>query len=369
MGRRRIFDVVEYPSEMRNEIVRRMPESGSGDFRIGSQVIVRESQNAVFFRDGKALDTFGPGRHTITTANIPYIIEAVSKTLFSDKTPFPAEVYFVSMRDFADQKWGTPQPILIKNPGVGLGITLLQAFGVYSFAITNAQQFVNQIVGQQGAYTTADIQGRLRAMLLSKLQDMLGELGTKQNKNVLDIIGLTEEIGAGVRAKVQDDFKAIGVTLKAFYIESLKPSSKSAEELRAMGLLDTQTYMQLQAADAMREAAQNEGGGAGLTSGIGAGIGIGNIMNQAFGGGAVQAAPAQPQAAVASGAAAGATVGAVSDVSAAVPDVMTPAQAASYLQIGESDVMSMIESGDLKAKKLGSVYRISKAVIDEFLAS
>ncbi len=370
MARRRIFDVIEYPSEMRNEIVRRVPESGSGDFRIGSQLIVRESQNAVFFRDGKALDTFDAGRHTLTTANIPIIIETVSKTLFNDKTPFPAEVYFVSMRDFADQKWGTPQPILVKNPGVGLGITLLQAFGVYSFAITNAQQFVNQIVGQQGAYTTADIQGRLRAMLLSKLQDMLGELGTKQGKNVLDVIGLTEEIGAGIRAKVQDDFKAIGITLKAFYIESLKPSNKSAEELRAMGLLDTQTYMQLQAADAMREAASNQSGGAGLTSGIGAGIGIGNIMNQAFGGAVPPAAPAPaaPAAPAAAPVAGGAVVGAVSAASAA-PDVMTPAQAASYLQVAESDVMAMIESGDLKAKKLGSVYRISKNVIDDFLAS
>ncbi|HEY4667728.1 MAG TPA: SPFH domain-containing protein, partial [Anaerolineales bacterium] len=124
----RIFDVVEYPDEMKDEFVHRLPESGAGDFRIGSQVIVREAQSAVFFRDGKALDTFGPGRHTITTANIPLVIDLIGKA-FDGKNPFPAEVYFVSTREFANQKWGTPQPILVRNPGVGLGIALLQGFG------------------------------------------------------------------------------------------------------------------------------------------------------------------------------------------------------------------------------------------------
>ena len=106
----RIFDVIEYPNEMRNEIVHRFPESGPGDFRIGSQVIVRESQVAVFFRDGNALDTFGPGRHTITTLNIPLLIEKIGKAVFSDRTPFPAEVYFVSMREFAWLLYTSPSP-------------------------------------------------------------------------------------------------------------------------------------------------------------------------------------------------------------------------------------------------------------------
>jgi excisionase family DNA binding protein len=347
----RILDVIEYPNEMRNEIVRRIPDSGSGDFRIGSQVIVRESQRAVFFRDGKALDTFEPGRHTITTANLPILADFIGRHIFNSGNPFPAEVYFVSMRDFADEKWGTAQPILVKNAGVGLGISLLQGYGSFSFAINNAQQFVNQIVGQQGAYSTNDIEGRFRAMLLSKLQDVLGELGTKQNKSVLDLVALTEEIGAAVRAKAQDDFNAIGITLKSFYIESLKPSTKSAEELRAMGLLDMQTYMQLQAADAMRDAAKNPSGGAGLTSGIGAGVGIGQIIGQAFQG--VQAAkPATPPAAA---------------VPAVTPDVMTPAQAATYLQVTEAEVLAFITSGELKARKMGEQYRISKESVDTFL--
>ena len=141
----RIFDVIEYPNEMAEEIVHRFPEEGIGDFRIGSQVIVRESQRAVFFRDGNALDVFGPGRHTITTANIPLLINWIGK-LFNDRTPFPAEVFFVSMKEFANRKWGTPQPIIVRNPGMGLGVALLQGFGTYSFQVKDPQQFVTQIV-------------------------------------------------------------------------------------------------------------------------------------------------------------------------------------------------------------------------------
>lgn len=345
----RIFDVVEYPKEMRDEIVHRFPESGPADLRIGSQVIVREAQNVVFMRDGRALDVFGPGRHTVTTANIPLLIDFVSKA-FNNRTPFTAEVFFVSMREFVDQKWGTPQPIIVRNPGVGLGVALLQGFGTYSFQVSDPQQFVSQIVGAQGYYRTSDIENRMRTMLLSKLQDLLGE--TTAKSNVMELIGQTNELSAGVRAMAQDDFKAVGLTLKSFYIGNLKPSSKSAEELRAMGMLDMQTYTQLQAADAMRDAAQNPSGGAGLTAGIGAGMGIGNALSGALNN------VNQQQSAAAGGAAAGA---------GGMPDVMTPAEAAQFLKVSAEDVVAAIEAGDLKARKLGSAYRISKDSLNDFL--
>ena len=350
----RIFDVIEYPNEMRNEIVHRFPETGSGDFRVGSQVIVREAQAAVFFRDGNALDTFSAGRHTITTLNIPLLVDLVGKA-FNDRTPFTAEVYYVSLREFADQKWGTPQPIIVRNPGMGLGVALLQGFGTFSFQVANPQQFVTQVVGTQGIYRTDDIEARMRAMLLSKMQDLLGETAAKYS--VPELIGLTEELGAGVRAKATDDFAALGLTLKSFYIENLKPSSKSAEELRAMGMLDMATYTQLQAADAMRDAAQNPSGGAGLTAGIGAGVGIGQVIGSSLSGmtGTTPAA-APPQPATTGAAAAG-----------TLPDVMTPAEAATYLKVSEEDVIAAITAGDLKARKLGSAYRISKESLEEFL--
>jgi len=350
-----IFDVVEYPNEMIDEIVHRFPEMGPGNFHIGSQVIVRESQTAVFFRDGNALDVFGPGRHTIVTYNIPLLINLIGKA-FNDKTPFPAEVFFVSMREFPDRKWGTPQPIIVRNPNMGLGVALLQGFGTFGFQVKDPQQVVTQLVGAQGVYRMVDIEGRLRSMLLSKLQDLLGETAAKNS--VPELIGLTDELSAGVRAKTQDDFLALGLTLKSFYLENLKPSSKSAEELRAMGMLDMTTYTQLQAADALREAAQNPSGGAGLTAGIGAGLGIGNVLSQSLQGmtGAGAAGAASPQTPPAGGAPSGSG-----------PSVMTPSEAATYLRVSEEDVLAAITSGDLKAKKIGNAFRISKDSLDAFL--
>ena len=341
----RIFDVVEYPSEMQDEIVHRFPEQGIADLRIGSQVIVRESQEAVFFRDGKALDVLGPGRHTISTANIPLLIDLVGKA-FNNRTPFTAEVYYVSKREFADEKWGTPQPIIVRNEGIGLGIALIQGFGTYSFQVKDAQQFITQIVGAQGMYRTSEIESRLKAMLLSKLQDLLGE--TTGKKTVLDLIGLTEEVGAGVRAKAQDDFNAIGLTLKSFYIANLKPSDKSADELRAMGMLDMDVYTQLQAADALRDAAKNPSGGAGLTAGIGAGMGLGNVISESLKGSGKNASNGEKAV-------------------AGIPSVMTPAEAASILKVSEEDVMSAITDKSLKARKIGNAYRISKEALEEFL--
>ena len=341
----RIFDVVEYASEMEDELVHRFPEKGIADLRIGSQVIVRESQKAVFFRDGKALDVFSAGRHTIATANIPLLVNLVGK-VFNNRTPFTAEVYYVSTKEFADRKWGTPQPIIVRNPGMGLGVALLQGFGTYSYQINDAQQFVTQLVGAQGAYKTSDIENRLRTMLLSKLQDLLGE--TTAKRSVVELIALTEELGTGVRAKAQDDFGALGLTLKSFYIGNLKPSEKSAEELRAMGMLDTATYTQLQAADALRDAAQNPSGGAGLTAGIGAGVGLGNVISESLKGISKENA---------------------STSAGGIPEVMNPSEAAKILQVSEEDVLAAIKDKTLKAKKIGKAYRISKESLEEFLKS
>ncbi len=350
----RIFDVIEHADEMRNEIVHRFPERGSGDFRIGSQVIVRESQTAVFFRDGHALDVFGPGRHTIATANIPKVIDFVGKA-FNNRTPFTAEVYYVSMREFSDRKWGTPQPIIVSNPGMGLGVALLQGFGTYGFQVSDPQQVVTQLVGAMGVFRIRDVEDRLKSVLLSDLTDLLAETAAKHS--VVELIGLINELGAGVRAKAQDHFESLGFTLKTFLISNLKPSSKSAEELRDMGMLDMRTYTQLQAADAILEAAQNPSGGAGLTAGIGAGVGIGNVLGQSLQG--MTAGQAQQQGAPASSGAAAAGGG--------MPAVMTPAEAADILKVSEEDIMAAIEAGDLRARKLGRAYRISKGAMEEFL--
>jgi membrane protease subunit (stomatin/prohibitin family) len=274
----RVFDVVEFVDEASNEIVHRIPERGSGDFRIGSQVIVRESQAAVFFRDGQALDTFGPGRHTITTANIPLLVGVVEKA-FSGETPFKAEVYFVSLREFTDLKWGTPTPITIPDPV--LRMSRAQARGSYGLQIVDPQLFVNKIVGTQGLYRTSNIQGYFRSMILTKLTDLVGEMG----KSVIQLAGMAEELAAAIRAKAAEEFAARGAALTSIYVEHIGPTEETAkaiDEAASMGALgDMNAYMQFQAARAMRDAAQQPGESTtGTGVGLGAGVGMGAAMAQ-----------------------------------------------------------------------------------------
>jgi membrane protease subunit (stomatin/prohibitin family) len=275
----RIIDVVEFLDNTGNEIVHREPPGGPGDFRLGSQVIVRESQNAVFFRDGKALDVLGPGRHTITTANVPILASIIGLATMG-RSPFPAEVVFVNLKEFLDQKWGTPEPIVFRDPE--LGMVRLRSFGTYAFQVKDPSLFVNGIVGQQGIFTTAALDNFLRSIIIAKMTDLLGE----QKKSVLDLPSMYNEIGAGTKAQLNDDFDRIGLTLKALYVSAITPTEETAkaiDERAEMGAIgDMDKYMRFKAARAMGDAANNPsgmGGGAmqaGL--GLGAGAGLGAAM-------------------------------------------------------------------------------------------
>ena len=168
----RIIDVIEFMDETGREIIHREPEGEAFDIRFGSQLVVRPSQVAMFFRDGQALDTFGPGRHTLTTANLP-ILSGLIGMATGGRTPFPAEVVFVNMRQFIDQKWGTPEPITVRD--ATFGMVRLRAFGTYAFQVKEPTQFVNQIAGQQGIFTTGELENYLRGMIIQRFTDTLGE--------------------------------------------------------------------------------------------------------------------------------------------------------------------------------------------------
>ncbi len=272
----RIIDVVQFLDETGREIVHREPPDGPGDFRLGSQVIVRESQTAVFFRDGKALDVFGPGRHTLTTANLP-ILSSIIGLATMGRSPFPAEVVFVNMKQFLDQKWGTPEPIVFRDPEFGMA--RLRAFGSYAYQVKDPQLFVNVIVGQQGIYTTDQIADYLRGLIVSKFADLLGE----QNKSLLDLPTVYSEVSAGARANLADDFGALGLALLQFYVTAITPTEDTAraiDERAAMGAIgNMDAYVKFKAARALGEAAANQGGGAAGTGvGVGAGLGMGAMM-------------------------------------------------------------------------------------------
>jgi excisionase family DNA binding protein len=351
----RIIDVIEVPDQQSEEMVRRMPQYGSGDFRLGSQVIVREYQQAVFFRDGKAYDTFGPGRHTITTANLPLLSSLIGLAT-GGKTPFTAEVYFVSMREFLDHKWGTSEPIALRD--VDLGLVRLRAFGTYSIQISDPALFVNKIVGAQGLYETKQITDFLRGIIIAKLTDLLGEM----KKGLFDLPALYDEIGAGSKVKVGDDFANLGVQLKSLYVNSISPTEETAkaiDERASMGAIgDMNKYLQYQTAKGIRDAAASGGGMAGAGVGLGAGVGMGAVMAQQM---AQMTGVQTGQQGAAPGAAA-------APAAAAVPEIMTLAEAAQYMRVTEEDILAIIQSGELKAKKIGTSYRISKKAIDTYLS-
>jgi membrane protease subunit (stomatin/prohibitin family) len=184
----------------------------------------------------------------------------------------------VSLREFTDLKWGTPTPITIKDPE--LGMARVQARGTYGAQIVDPQVFVNKIVGTQGLYRTANIKDFFRSMIITKLADLVGEMG----KSVIEIAAMTEEMVAAIRAKAAEEFAARGVTLTSVYAEYIGPTEETAkaiDERASMGAIgDMQAYLQFQAARGMRDAAQQPGGTAGAGVGLGAGVGMGAAMAQ-----------------------------------------------------------------------------------------
>lgn len=273
-----ILDLIEYPNERSEEIVHREPQDSSGEIRLGSQLVVRESQRAIFVRDGKALDTLGPGRHTLSTENIP-LLTGILGIPFGGKSPFRAEVFFVSMRELTDMKWGTPQPLAFRDSEFGM--IRLRAFGTYSMRVADPQLFVTQVVGTRGSYTTADLDDYLKSIIANEVSDVLGDVQT----SLLDIQKLTKELADTLRNALTDDFTRLGLQLSTFQVTSITPPDEVArriDERSGMAAIgDMRTYTQFQTAQAIRDAANNEGEGGGATAtgvGLGAGVGIGQAM-------------------------------------------------------------------------------------------
>ena len=211
-----IMDVIEFFDEKGTDVVHRIPEQGSADISLGSQLVVRESQAAVFFRDGEALDTFGPGRHTITTMNIP-LLKKVLGVVFDGKSPFRAEVYFVNMKVFPNAKWGTSEPIPFRDKE--LDIVRIRAHGIYSYRVVNPQLFVNKIVGTQNIMKRDEIEDFFKNIIISRFTDFLGENLT----SIFDLPQSYDEFSVGVKSRLVEDFDKYGVNITDFYIKSITP--------------------------------------------------------------------------------------------------------------------------------------------------
>ena len=272
------IEVIEWLDDSGNTILYRFPVYQQ-EIKNGAQLIVRESQTAVFVFEGQVADVFTPGRYTIEGGNTP-ILSKLGAWKFGFNSPIKSEVYFVNTKQFTDMKWGTANPIMLRD--TDFGIVRLRAFGAYSLRVADPSMFIKEVAGTNAHFQTEDIDEQLKRAIVTEFSDAIGEMKIP----ALDLAAQYKELGDAIRAKINEDFTTYGLQVTKFYVEniSLPEEVEAAMDRRAsMGALgDANKYMQFQAADALRDAAQNEGGGAGLGAGLGAGFAVGGQMANAF---------------------------------------------------------------------------------------
>src|SRR5437762_7702918 len=273
------IEVIEWLDNTGDTMVYRFPVAGQ-EIKNGAQLIVRESQAAVFVFEGQVADVFTPGKYEIDGGNTP-ILSKLGAWKYGFNSPFKSEVYFVNTKQFTDLKWGTSNPVMMRD--TDFGMVRLRAFGIYSMRVGEPRELIKQIAGTNARFVTEDIEGQLKRTLVSGFSDALAE----SKIAALDLASNYDELGQFSRQKLQDEFKSLGLELTKFVVEniSLPQEVEAAMDKRtSMGVLgDMGKYTQFEAAQAMRDAAQNPSGGAGLGAGLGAGFAVGNAMAGAMG--------------------------------------------------------------------------------------
>lgn len=274
-----LLDVIEWTDSSSNLMVYRFPIQNK-EIQMGAQLTVRESQVAIFVNEGQIADVFTPGRYELTTANLP-VLTKLKSWKYGFDSPFKSEVYFVNTKQFTDEKWGTANPIMMRD--VDFGMLRLRAFGIYSFKVHDAAKFLKEVFGTNGTYDKDSITGQLKRSIVSGLTDLIAE----SKIPALDLAMMYDEFSEQALHKLQERFDLFGLKLISFYIENISlPEEVEAvlDKRTSMGVLgDMNKYAQYQTAEAIRDAAQNEGSNftnAGV--GLGAGAAIGNMMGNAF---------------------------------------------------------------------------------------
>jgi len=272
----KLMEVLEFLDNSGNIMVKRVPHDGPAEIKYGAQLTVRESQEAVFFRDGKSLDVFTAGRHVLKTQNIPKITKWVTSFGYGEDSPFRSEVYFVGKQLFPNLKWGTSEPILFRDEE--LKMIRIRSFGSYSIQVSDSLLFVNKVVGTRGVFSNKDITDYLRSIVISKLTTVLGS----ELKSVFDMPASFDDLSTIIKSKLQAEFSALGLSLHDFYLNSISVPDDVQEMIdqrsgmAAIGNMDE--FMKYKVAMSLQDAAQNESGGMGAMVGAGAGLGMGFAM-------------------------------------------------------------------------------------------
>jgi membrane protease subunit (stomatin/prohibitin family) len=268
------IEVIEWLDDSSDTMLYRFPVRDQ-EIKNGAQLIVRESQSAVFVHEGQIADVFGPGRYSVDGGNTP-ILSKLGAWKHGFNSPIKSEVYFVNTKQFTDLKWGTSNPVMMRD--ADFGMVRLRAFGIYTMRVADPRALIKEIAGTNARFVTEDIEGQLRRTLVSGFSDALAE----SKIAALDLASNYDELSKFSRQKLQDEFQSLGLELTKFVVEniSLPQEVEAAMDKRtSMGVLgDMGKYTQFEAAQAMRDAAQNPGGGAGLGAGLGAGFAVGNAM-------------------------------------------------------------------------------------------
>src|SRR4051812_13661095 len=291
-----LIDIIEWLDETRDTMVWRFPRY-ENEIKNGAKLIVRESQVAAFIKEGQLADIFTPGTYTLETRTLP-ILSTIAGWKYGFNSPFKAEAYFVSTRVFTGHKWGTKNPIMMRDPE--FGPVRLRAFGTFAIKVSDPSVFLKQVTGTNSRFGVEEINQQLRDMMVARFADVLGE----SKIPVLDLAGNQDELGKYVTSRIQDDFAPYGLQVMSLMVEniSLPPEVEQAMDKRtSMGVIgNLQAYTQFQTANAIGDAARNPSGLAGTGVGLGMGVGLGqqvaNAMGQSMQSPGMTAPPPLPQA-------------------------------------------------------------------------
>ncbi len=345
-----LLEIIEWTDDSRDTLSFRFPDDDKAIKR-GAQLIVRESQVAQFVYLGEFADTFGPGKHTLTTDNIP-ILTRLKSWKYGFESPFKVDIYYVTTRLFTGNKWGTSNPIMMRDED--FGIVRARAFGTFDFKIVDPKLFLKEVAGSDQNFRLDEFAETMRSRIVSVFSDALASAKVP----VLDVATRYGELGEALLPLINPVVGSkYGLQISSFIIEnvSVPPEVEAAIDKRssmaAVGNLND--FVKYQMGKGMEQ--PGGGGAAGTASELAVGFAIAQQLMQ-------QSGVVQPATVPVAGAAVAAAA------APGLPDLLSPADVAKALGVSEEDVMSIITSGELTAKKIGASYRIKKAALDEYLS-